>query len=36
MDKNVDIVATWAGHIEYFSTFAADNNGTIVLLWQDQ
>ena len=36
MDKNMDIVATQAGHIEYFPTFAVDNNGTTVLLWQDR
>ena len=36
MDNNVDIGAFQTGHISVLPTFAAYNNGTIVLLWQDQ
>ena len=36
MDNNVDIGAFQAGHISVLPTFAAYNNGTTILLWQDQ
>ena len=36
MDNNVDIGAFHAGHISVLLTFAVYNNGTTVLLWQDQ
>ena len=40
MDNCMDITAIYSQNAmdlnEIFNTFAADNNGTIVLLWQDQ
>jgi len=36
MDKNVDIEANRDGHIWFLIIFATLNNGTTILLWQDQ
>jgi hypothetical protein len=36
MDNDMDIRAFQAGDISVFPTFAPFNNGTTVLLWQDQ